>query len=64
MLLGMGMVFFILSLLIVVLKVVSTLIIRYEPLHVSSSVGKGQSGKIDADVIAAISIAMQRYRSK
>jgi oxaloacetate decarboxylase gamma subunit len=64
MFLGMGMVFFILSLLIVSLKIVSAIIIRYEPLHVNPQVLKNGSGKINTDVIEAISIAMKRYRSK
>lgn len=63
MMLGMGMVFFILSLLIVTLKVVSTLILKYEP-EVAPVNTKVVSPQVDEDIVAAITIAVQRFRSK
>jgi len=62
MLLGMGMVFFILGLLVIVIKAVSALILRYEPAVEPSS--PAASAKINDDVLEAITIAVQRFRSK
>ncbi|HIF18048.1 MAG: OadG family transporter subunit [Cycloclasticus sp.] len=63
MLLGMGMVFFILGLLVVIIKGVSTLILKYEP-AVEHSVNPPGSNRINDDIVAAISIAVERFRSK
>ena len=63
MLLGMGMVFFILGLLVFVIKGVSSLVQRYEP-AVERSTNVSGSPKINEDIVAAITIAVQRYRSK
>jgi len=63
MMLGMGMVFFILSLLVVTLKIVSTVILKYEPEVVPPS-PKTSAPKINKDVAEAITIAVQRFRSK
>lgn len=63
MMLGMGMVFFILSLLIVTLKIVSALILKYEPEVVPTST-KAVSPQVDEDIVAAITIAVQRFRSR
>ncbi len=68
MLLGMGMVFFILTLLIFILKGTSALIAKYAP-HVEPP--KMVAPKAiatatpvsDPDLLAAISIAIHRYRS-
>jgi len=64
MMLGMGMVFFILGLLVVIIKVVSTIILRYEPATVDHPIKIQRPEKIDEDIVAAISIAVQRFRSK
>ncbi|MBQ0790838.1 MAG: OadG family protein [Cycloclasticus sp.] len=65
MLLGMGMVFFILGLLIFLIKAISILMMKYEPLTLSHGEQATRSAPpIDKDVIAAISIAVQRFRSK
>ncbi|ORU93565.1 MAG: hypothetical protein A6F70_05935 [Cycloclasticus sp. symbiont of Bathymodiolus heckerae] len=61
MLLGMGMVFFILGLLVIVIKAVSSLVLRYEPVVEPSPT---VSTKIDDDIVAAITIAVKRFRSK
>ena len=63
MMLGMGMVFFILSLLIVTLKIVSAIILKYEPEVVPTST-KVVTPQVDEDVVAAITIAVQRFRSR
>ncbi len=68
MLLGMGMVFFILSLLIFILKGVSALITKYAPHVEPPVVQKAASGTLgnpeeDSDLLAAISIAIHRFRS-
>ena len=62
MMLGMGMVFFILSLLIVVIKATSALILKYEPAVEPTK--KTASNQIDENIVAAISIAVDRFRSK
>jgi oxaloacetate decarboxylase gamma subunit len=64
MMLGMGMVFFILGLLVVVIKSASTLILRYQPVVTSTDVQTNPPTKIDEDVVAAITIAVQRFRAK
>jgi len=64
MMLGMGMVFFILGLLVVLIKVVSSFILRYEPAVTDHHAKVQAPAKIDEDVVAAISIAIQRFRSK
>ena len=64
MMLGMGMVFFILGLLVVIIKVVSNVILRYEPAVTDHHAKIQRPVKIDDDVVAAISIAIQRFRSK
>lgn len=64
MLLGMGMVFFILGLLVIVIKTASTLIQKYEPATTSHDTRLNGSGQIHEDIVAAISIAVQRHRSK
>jgi oxaloacetate decarboxylase gamma subunit len=63
MLLGMGMVFFILGILIVVIKAASILILKYEP-NTDQSVSSFASNQINEDVVAAITIAVERFRSK
>lgn len=63
MMLGMGTVFFILSLLIITLKIVSAIILKYEP-EVAPSHVKAPALKINKDVEEAITIAVQRFRSK
>ena len=63
MMLGMGMVFFILGLLVFVIKTVSFLVERYEPV-VEHTAKVPVSNGINEDVVAAISIAVQRFRSK
>jgi oxaloacetate decarboxylase gamma subunit len=68
MLLGMGMVFFILSLLIFILKGTSALIHKYAP-HIEPLISLPQSHSIpekpvtDPELLTAISIAIHRYRS-
>ncbi|MBL4744251.1 MAG: OadG family protein [Cycloclasticus sp.] len=62
MFLGMGMVFFILGLLIVVIKGVSALVLKYEPEALAPNAVN--THKIHEDVVAAISMAVQRFRSK
>ena len=64
MVLGMGMVFFILGLLVVIIKVVSSIVLRYEPAVTEHHDKVQRPVKIDEDVVAAISIAIQRFRSK
>lgn len=64
MLLGMGMVFFILSLLIVVIKGVSALILKYEPEAESEVHLQLSSNRINKDIVAAITLAVERFRSK
>ncbi len=61
MLLGMGIVFFILGLLVFLIKAASVLVARYEPVVEQTPT---VSGKINDDVIEAITIAVQRFRSK
>ncbi len=68
MLLGMGMVFFILSLLIFILKGVSALIHKYAPhveppISVPQSVSTPDKPVTDPELLTAISIAIHRYRS-
>lgn len=63
MMLGMGMVFFILGLLVFVIKGVSILLLRFEPVVESSSKTPVTTG-INEDIVAAITIAVQRFRSK
>lgn len=63
MLLGMGMVFFILGVLVFVIKGVSSLILRFEPVVESSEKPSAFPG-VNEDIVAAITIAVQRYRSK
>ena len=63
MMLGMGMVFFIFGLLVFVIKAVSFFVERYEPV-VEHSAKVPVSKGINEDVVAAISIAVQRFRSK
>ena len=63
MMLGMGTVFFILSLLIITLKIVSAIILKFEP-EVAPSNVKAPALKINKDVEEAITIAVQRFRSK
>ncbi len=65
MLLGMGMVFFILSLLVVVLKATSSIIMKLEVESEAGSLNKKQQlTKIDENIVEAITIAVQRFRSK
>jgi len=64
MMLGMGMVFFILGLLVVIIKVTSNILLRYEPAAIEHSAKVQRPVKIDDDIVAAISIAVQRFRSK
>jgi len=64
MVLGMGMVFFILGLLIVVIKGVTALTMRYEPAPASNETTHARINSIDEDVVAAITIAVERFRSK
>lgn len=64
MMLGMGMVFFILGLLVVLIKVSSNILLRYEPDPIEHSSKAQRAAKIDDDLVAAISIAVQRFRSK
>ncbi|MBV1951585.1 MAG: OadG family protein [Cycloclasticus sp.] len=65
MLLGMGMVFFILSLLVVVLKVSSSIIMKLEVESEARSLHKAQQlTKIDENIMEAITVAVQRFRSK
>jgi oxaloacetate decarboxylase gamma subunit len=64
MVLGMGMVFFILGLLIVVIKGVTVLTTRYDPVPVSIETTHARLNSIDEDVVAAITIAVERFRSK
>ncbi len=65
MLLGMGMVFFILSLLVVVLKVTSSIIMKLEVESEARSIKKAQQlTKIDENIMEAITVAVQRFRSK
>ncbi|MFT6623973.1 MAG: oxaloacetate decarboxylase gamma subunit [Cycloclasticus sp.] len=63
MVLGMGMVFFILGLLVIVIKGLSALIMKYDPVAVADSVKTPQPSQIDENIVAAISIAVQRFRS-
>ncbi|MEH6503441.1 MAG: OadG family transporter subunit [Cycloclasticus sp.] len=63
MVLGMGMVFFILGLLVILIKALSALIMKYEPAVVADSVKSQGASQIDEDIVAAISIAVQRFRS-
>jgi len=63
MLLGMGMVFFILGLLVFAIKGVSILIQRYDPV-VEHSTKTPISTDINEDIVAAITIAVRRFRSK
>lgn len=68
MILGMGMVFFILTLLIFILKGTSALINKYAP-HVeppavvAPKAVAAATPVSDPDLLAAISIAIHRYRS-
>jgi len=62
MLLGMGMVFFILILLILTINVVSAVIVKFEPVVADKKAKK--SVQLDQDTMAAITIAIQRFRSK
>jgi len=65
MLLGMGMVFFILSLLVVVLKVSSSIIMKLEVESEARTLHKAQQlTKIDENIMEAITVAVQRFRSK
>jgi oxaloacetate decarboxylase gamma subunit len=64
MILGMGMVFFILSLLIVVIKGVTAITMRYDTAPVSPEASNPRINSIDEDVVAAITIAVERFRSK
>ncbi|PCI23110.1 MAG: hypothetical protein COB62_00550 [Piscirickettsiaceae bacterium] len=64
MFLGMGMVFFILGLLVFVIKAASYLIMRSEPEPVIHGAKSVRFSKIDEDVVAAISIAVERFRAK
>ena len=64
MVLGMGMVFFVLGLLIVVIKGVTVLTTRYDPVPVSIETTHARLNSIDEDVVAAITIAVERFRSK
>jgi len=63
MMLGMGMVFFILGLLVFVIKGMSILLLRFEPVVENSSKAPVATG-INEDIVAAITIAVQRFRSK
>ncbi|MBV1912931.1 MAG: OadG family protein [Cycloclasticus sp.] len=63
MMLGMGMVFFILGLLVFVIKGMSILILRFEPVVENSPKAPASTG-INEDIVAAITIAVQRFRSK
>jgi oxaloacetate decarboxylase gamma subunit len=68
MLLGMGMVFFILTLLIFILKWTSALIAKYvphtePPAVLAPKVVATANPESDPDLLAAISIAIHRYRS-
>ncbi|MBV1875834.1 MAG: OadG family protein [Cycloclasticus sp.] len=63
MLLGMGMVFFILGLLVFVIKGATILLQRYEPV-VEHGTKTPVSTGINEDIVAAITIAIQRFRSK
>jgi oxaloacetate decarboxylase (Na+ extruding) subunit gamma len=63
MILGMGMVFFILGLLVFIIWSVSFVMMKYEPEVIPHSAKHPRSTAIDKDVIAAISIAVQRFRS-
>jgi oxaloacetate decarboxylase gamma subunit len=64
MMLGMGMVFFILSLLIITLKLVSAFILKFEPEVVEASSKAAGTPQVDEDIVAAITIAVQRFRSQ
>lgn len=63
MILGMGMVFFILGLLVFIIKTVSFVMMKYEPVVLSHDTKTSRSAPIDKDVIAAITLAVQRFRS-
>jgi oxaloacetate decarboxylase gamma subunit len=64
MILGMGMVFFILSLLIIVIKSVTAITMRYDTAPVSNEATPPRINSIDEDVVVAITIAVERFRSK
>lgn len=64
MLLGMGMVFFILSLLIVVLKTVSHFVLKYEPVQAVPDLKSTRFSNINEDIVAAITVAVERFRAK
>ncbi|ORU92823.1 MAG: hypothetical protein A6F72_05490 [Cycloclasticus sp. symbiont of Poecilosclerida sp. N] len=63
MMFGMGMVFFILGLLVVLIKSASTLLLKYEPAVEQSHKVPG-TASINEDIVAAITIAVKRYRCK
>ena len=64
MLLGMGMVFFILGLLIVVIKAASHFILKYEPEPAVPALKSIRFNNINEDVVAAITVAVERFRAK
>ena len=66
MLIGMGIVFVFLALLIVMVKIIASIIQRFFPEQPVSatSPASASTSHTDANVIAAISVAVHQYRNK
>ena len=62
MLMGMGIVFLFLAMLIIAVNIMSSLVARFSP-EIVDNIATG-SNEVDSNVVAAISVAVHQYRNQ